>query len=42
VRGLLEQGYDAFGVDVLEYWDCDFDKYWHLAERPPAEVARRL
>jgi SAM-dependent methyltransferase len=42
VRGLLEQGYDAFGVDVLEYWGRDFDKYWHVAERPPAEVARRL
>jgi SAM-dependent methyltransferase len=42
VRGLLEQGYDAFGVDVLEYWGRDFDKYWHVAERPSAEVARRL
>jgi SAM-dependent methyltransferase len=42
VRALLEQGYDAFGVDVLEYWDRDFDKYWHIAERPPDEVARRL
>ena len=27
VRSLLAQGYNAFGVDVLEYWDRDFDKY---------------
>jgi hypothetical protein len=39
---LLAQGYDAFGVDVLEYWDRDFDKYWLVAEKPPAEVAARL
>jgi SAM-dependent methyltransferase len=42
VRTLLERGYDAFGVDVLEYWGRDFDKYWHVAERPSPEVARRL
>jgi SAM-dependent methyltransferase len=39
---LLAKGYDAFGVDVLEYWGRDFDKYWHVAERPPAEIAGRL
>ena len=39
---LLGQGYNAFGVDVLEYWGRDFDKYWHIAEKPPAEVAARL
>ena len=39
---LLAQGYDAFGVDVLEYWDRDFDKYWLVADKPPAEVAARL
>jgi SAM-dependent methyltransferase len=42
VRALLAQGYDAFGVDVLEYWDRDFDKYWHIEEKPPAEIAARL
>jgi SAM-dependent methyltransferase len=42
VRALLAQGYDAYGVDVLEYWDRDFDKYWHIAEKPPADVAARL
>ncbi|PWT93377.1 MAG: hypothetical protein C5B56_00865 [Proteobacteria bacterium] len=39
---LLAKGYDAFGVDVLEYWGRDFDKYWHVAERPTAEIANRL
>ena len=42
VQVLLGQGYNAFGVDVLEYWGRDFDKYWHIAEKPPAEVAARL
>src|SRR4029450_13251498 len=42
VRILLAQGYDAFGVDVLEYWDRDFDKYWHIEDKPPAEIAARL
>ena len=42
VRILLEQGYDAYGVDVLEYWDRDFDKYWHIEDKPPAEIAARL
>ena len=42
VRALLAQGYDAFGVDVLEYWDRDFDKYWLAEEKPPLEVAVRL
>jgi hypothetical protein len=42
VRALLAQGYDAYGVDVLEYWGRDFDKYWHIAEKPPADVAARL
>ena len=34
VRALLAQGYDAYGVDVLEYWDRDFDKYWLTATSP--------
>ena len=42
VRALLAQGYDAYGVDVLEYWDRDFDKYWLIGDKPPAEVADRL
>jgi SAM-dependent methyltransferase len=42
VRILLAQGYDAHGVDVLEYWDRDFDKYWHIDDKPPAEIAMRL
>lgn len=42
VRALLAQGYDAYGVDVLEYWDRDFDKYWLIGDKPPAEVTDRL
>ena len=42
VSALLADGYNAFGVDVLEYWDRDFDKYWHIAEKPPADVANRV
>jgi SAM-dependent methyltransferase len=39
---LLAQGYDAFGVDVLEYWGRDFDKYWLVAEKPSAQIVERL
>jgi SAM-dependent methyltransferase len=39
---LLAQGYDAHGIDVLEYWGRDFDKYWHIEDRPPAEITARL
>ena len=42
VRALLAQGYDAYGVDVLDYWDRDFDKYWLIGDKPPAEVTDRL
>jgi len=42
VRILLAQGYDAYGIDVLEYWDRDFDKYWHIEDKPPAEITARL
>jgi len=42
VGALLADGYDPYGVDVLEYWDRDFDKYWFTADKPPAEIARRL
>src|ERR1700704_6235578 len=42
VRGLLAQGYNAFGVDVLEYWDRDFDKYWLIGDKPPPEITERL
>lgn len=27
VGALLADGYEPYGVDVLEYWDRDFDKY---------------
>jgi SAM-dependent methyltransferase len=42
VRSLLAQGYNAFGVDVLEYWGRDFDKYWLIGDKPPPEVTDRL
>jgi SAM-dependent methyltransferase len=34
VKLLLVLGYDAYGVDVLEYWDRDLEKYWHAARKP--------
>jgi SAM-dependent methyltransferase len=42
VGAMLARGYDAFGVDVREYWGRDFDRYWLEAEKPPAEITRRL
>jgi len=42
VRTLLGLGYDAYGVDVVEYWDRDYDKFWHVANKPSAEMAARL
>lgn len=42
VQVLLAQGYNAYGVDVLEYWNRDFDKYWLEAEKPPPDIAARL
>jgi SAM-dependent methyltransferase len=42
VRVLLELGYDASGVDVLELWDKDFDQYWDDREKPNGEYIKRL
>ena len=42
VRVLLALGYDAYGIDVVEYWDRDLDKYWYVANKPTADVAARL
>jgi SAM-dependent methyltransferase len=42
VRTLLAMGYDAYGVDVMEYWNRDYDKFWHIADKPPADIAARL
>jgi SAM-dependent methyltransferase len=39
---LLAKGYDAFGVDVREYWGREFDYYPLAADRPSAELAARL
>lgn len=43
VRELLDRGYDAYGVDVCEYWDRDRALYWEATAVPiPAEVSGRL
>ena len=42
VAALLELGYDAYGVDVLEFWGADFDCYWEERERPQGDYTRRL
>lgn len=43
VSSLLKQGYDAYGVDVYEYWGRDRDLYWEATQRPvPANVRDRL
>ena len=39
---LLELGYDAFGVDVLELWDKDFDQYWEERKKPEGPHLSRL
>lgn len=42
VAALLELGYDAYGVDVLEFWDADFDCYWEEREKPQGDYVKRL
>ncbi len=42
VKYLLENGYDAYGIDIVEYWDSDFDAYWEAREKPGAEFCKRL
>ena len=42
VQALLDMGFDAWGVDVLEYWDRDVELFWEEREKPPSEVAARL
>lgn len=42
VRILLTLGYEAYGADVAELWDRDYDTYWNVAEKPDAETASRL
>jgi SAM-dependent methyltransferase len=42
VAVLLELGYDAYGVDVLEFWGADFDSYWEEREKPHGDYVKRL
>lgn len=42
VQELLHRGYDAYGVDVGEWWGKDFDAYWMSEARPPKFVITRL
>jgi len=38
----MPQGYLAFRVDVVEYWERNLEMYWYIEEKPPAEIAARL
>ncbi|MDA8175173.1 MAG: class I SAM-dependent methyltransferase [Nitrospiraceae bacterium] len=42
VNYLVENGYDAYGVDVMEYWSADFENYWEKREKPAPENCERL
>jgi SAM-dependent methyltransferase len=42
VAALLDLGYDAYGVDVLEFWGADFDWYWEDREKPQGDYIKRL
>ena len=42
VSALMLRGYDAYGVDVGEWWGRDNDAYWHDSPLPPAHIRDRL
>jgi len=42
VGALLDLGFDAYGVDVVELWGSDFEQYWHQRDRPPESLRQRL
>lgn len=42
VGALLEMGFDAWGVDVFEFWDRDLEMLWEERDKPPSEIAARL
>jgi SAM-dependent methyltransferase len=42
VQALLGMGFDAWGVDVNEYWDRDIELLWEERDKPPSEIAARL
>lgn len=42
VIALLDMGYDAHGIDVLELWNKDFDQYWEVHDKPEGDYVKRL
>jgi SAM-dependent methyltransferase len=43
VHALLRSGFDAYGVDIYEYWGKDADLYWEINPKAPSsETAKRL
>jgi SAM-dependent methyltransferase len=42
VLSLLNMGYDAYGIDVLELWDRDFGQYWEVCDKPEGDYVKRL
>jgi SAM-dependent methyltransferase len=43
VGALLDRGFDAYGVDVYEYWGRDRELYWETGDTPvPRKVTARL
>jgi SAM-dependent methyltransferase len=42
VDHLLELDYDAYGVDIIEFWGKDIERWWLKKEAPSQEVKNRL
>ena len=43
VGALLDRGFDAYGVDVYEYWGRDRELFWETGDTPvPSQVTARL
>ncbi len=42
VNYLVEKEYDAYGIDIGEFWDSDFDTYWEVREKPDPALCKRL
>jgi SAM-dependent methyltransferase len=39
---LCSMGYDAYGIDIFEYWGRDFEKYWEDRPRPQGAHLSKL
>jgi len=42
VAVLLHLGYDAYGIDVTEFWGRDIGRWWLKQDPPPPEIRKRL